>query len=306
MKPYFIKSLHLTVTLILCTVYSFGQGNEEGGTVDVQYLTAAMAGVLNHHNGSADTTTPNTPTLTKLTIESNATTLNVGENAKLNLTATYQDNTTKPISKDITYLITPSDHADINGTLLSAHKDGNLTVQAKVGNTLSNTIALNIYREVNGHRLPPDPDPKVNNATLLGVDSNHNGVRDDVEWWIYETYKDKHPIYIDIAMQAARGYRLVLEHPERAKEIRKVVNSSNVCNWYYQGYAELFGEDLLVHERIDAKVFSIYFNTKKRIDTYWQYDKLLSGGVYDTPDIENMKSNCDFNTSKYSTLGVYH
>ncbi|HFD14302.1 MAG TPA: hypothetical protein ENJ34_03265, partial [Epsilonproteobacteria bacterium] len=58
---------------------------------------------------------------------------------------------------------------------------------------------------INGHVLPPEPDPKVNNATLLGVDVNHNGVRDDVERWIYETYKDKHPIYIDIAMQAARA-----------------------------------------------------------------------------------------------------
>ncbi len=37
---------------------------------------------------------------------------------------------------------------------------------------------------IHGHRLPPEPDPKVNNATLLGVDVNHNGVRDDVERWI--------------------------------------------------------------------------------------------------------------------------
>jgi len=53
-----------------------------------------------------------------------------------------------------------------------------------------------------GHRLPPEPDTVVNNSTLLGIDVNNNGVRDDVERWIYETYKDKHPIHIDIAMQA--------------------------------------------------------------------------------------------------------
>jgi hypothetical protein len=53
MKPYFIKSLHLTVTLtLLCAVCSFGQGNEEGATVDVQYLAAAMKGVLNHVTSS--------------------------------------------------------------------------------------------------------------------------------------------------------------------------------------------------------------------------------------------------------------
>ena len=99
---------------------------------------------------------------------------------------------------------------------------------------------------IHGHRLPPEPDPKVNNATLLGVDVNHNGVRDDVERWIYATYKDKHPIYIDIAMQAARGYRLVLETPERAKEIYDEVDAAMSCEAYYQIYAKYFNEPILV------------------------------------------------------------
>jgi hypothetical protein len=252
------------------------------------------------NNNDANTTTTNTPVLTKLTIKTDTVSLNKDHNTTLSVTARYDDNTTQDVTDKVQWQITPPDAVRISGHTLTALRDLNVTLRATSGSLLSNPVTLSIYWEVNGHRLPPEPDPKVNNATLLGVDVNHNGVRDDVERWIYRKYKDKHPIYIDIAMQAARGYKLVLEHPEKAREIRKVVNSSNVCNWYYQGYAELFGEDLLVHERIDAKVFSIYFNTKKRIDTYWQYDKLLSGGVYDTPDIENMKSNCDFNTSKYS------
>ena len=69
-------------------------------------------------------------------------------------------------------------------------------------------LTTNIYSEtIHGHILPPKPDPKINNSTLLGIDSNNNGVRDDVERWIYKTYKDKHPIYIDIAMQAGRAYK---------------------------------------------------------------------------------------------------
>ena len=46
---------------------------------------------------------------------------------------------------------------------------------------------------INGHTLPPEPDPDINNATLLGVDSNDNGVRDDVEWWIYKRYNTHIP-----------------------------------------------------------------------------------------------------------------
>lgn len=66
-------------------------------------------------------------------------------------------------------------------------------------------LTVSLFAETKEYTLPPEPDPKINNSTLLGIDSNNNGVRDDVERWIYMEYKDKHPIYIDIAMQAGRG-----------------------------------------------------------------------------------------------------
>lgn len=34
---------------------------------------------------------------------------------------------------------------------------------------------------INGIAVPSEPDPLVNNATIAGVDSNNNGIRDDVE-----------------------------------------------------------------------------------------------------------------------------
>ncbi len=153
---------------------------------------------------------------------------------------------------------------------------------------------------INGHTLPPEPNSVLNNRTLLGIDSNSNGVRDDVERWIYKTYKDKHPIHIDIAMQAARAYKLVLEHPERAKKIHDtVVNAPLYCGWYYQYDAEEFADPILVHERIDTPVKSKYFNTKVRSKVYWKYDNLLSGDSYTIPWADEMKAFCDFNTSKY-------
>lgn len=38
--------------------------------------------------------------------------------------------------------------------------------------------------------LPPIPNEAENNKTLAGVDSNNNGIRDDVEISIYNTHKD--------------------------------------------------------------------------------------------------------------------
>ncbi len=115
----------------------------------------------------------------------------------------------------------------------------------------------------------------------------------------FATYKDKHPIYIDIAMQAGRAYKLVLEHPERAKEIRMRVNAPLFCASYYEFEAQFFNDPILVHERIDTPVKSKYFNTKARKDVYWKYDGLLSGDSYPLPEDNEMKALCDFNTSKY-------
>lgn len=41
--------------------------------------------------------------------------------------------------------------------------------------------SANTANTINGITVPPAPDPVINNATLAGVDSNKNGVRDDVE-----------------------------------------------------------------------------------------------------------------------------
>ena len=242
-----------------------------------------------------------TPTLSSLSLESNATTVNVGEMVQLSVVGTYSDNSTNIVDENITCIITPVENAEVNGSILTALKDGNVTVQAKVGTTLSNAITLNIKWVVNGHTLPSEPDPQVNNATLLGVDVNGNGVRDDVERWIYEEYKDKHPIYIDIAMQGARGYRLVLETPEKAKEIYPQVEKAIYCQMYYELDADELGDKILVKENILDEYFrsKIYYNTKIRMDAYDKYDTLLSGNSYTLLKPNEEKDACDFDVKKY-------
>jgi hypothetical protein len=154
---------------------------------------------------------------------------------------------------------------------------------------------------IQGHQLPPEPDPVVNDSTLLGIDVNNNGVRDDVEIWILNKYKDKHPIHIDIAMQAARAYKKVLLMPEKAKEIHDEVDKAVYCQLYYRLNAKYFNEPLLLKDNVVNEFFrsKIYFNTQERMEAYLQYDKLLSGGSYTLLKIEERKAACDFNISKY-------
>jgi hypothetical protein len=234
----------------------------------------------------------------KLTLEKNS--LNIETNTTLKVLATYSDNTIKDVTNKVEWVYEDKLALDIKNNILKTNnKDINLLLQAKYNNLSSNQVAIEIYKEINGHRLPPEPDSDINNATLLGVDTNNNDVRDDVERWIYEEYKEKHPIHMDIAMQAGKAYKQVLETPKRALEIMDYVEAPLYCELYYRSCTDntYIGEI----DRIDDRYFrhKIYFNTQERMDAYLQYDKLLSGGAYTLLRCSQRKQLCDFNTSKY-------
>ncbi len=228
------------------------------------------------------------------------TALNKEENTTVQAVAEMKDGSQKDVTADVTWSVDPKDAVVIGKGKLTAKKDVPTKIRAKIGTVESNEVDLDITWVVNGHTLPPEPDKTLNDSTLIGIDVNGNGVRDDVERWIYETYKDKHPIHIDIAMQAARAYKLVFEHPERAKEIHDEVSAASFCESYYKIYAKYFNEPILVKKDITNEFFrsTIIFNTKERKDQYLKYDLLLSGDSYTTPKIGEGKNLCDFNLSK--------
>jgi len=153
---------------------------------------------------------------------------------------------------------------------------------------------------IHGYTLPPEPDPVINNSTLLGIDSNNNGVRDDVEIWILKKYKDKHPIYTEIAMQAGRAWQKVLEDPSKAKETSKILHAAQYCQFYFQYDAKRFGKPILVTTSIINRTFrKKVTNTEEREDAYWEYDTLLSGSIGTLPRAAKEKEFCDFNITQF-------
>ena len=276
-----------------------GNGGTDGNTTG----GGGNSGDTNTTNSNdGNITTDDNTTLSEIksiNLKVTKTKLNKDTNTSIKVTAKTKDNKQIDITQKVKWLINPKGAVIIDKNTLMAKKDINTTIQAKYKNLTSNKIKLNIYWEVNGHILPPEPDPKVNNATLLGVDVNKNGVRDDVERYILQTY-GKEEITIQIGFQVARAYNAVIEHPEKAKDVDKVLFDARDCGSYFTLFAKFFNEPILLSRNIvTSKQFkSVMLNTEPRIRAYLEYNRNLSGGVYDSTDIDEMKSKCAFDVDK--------
>jgi len=241
----------------------------------------------------------NKPYITKLTLSLPKKEINKDTTIEAKVIATYSNNTTKELTKNIEWVVSKKDALKIKNTKLTAIKDypTPITIEAKVKNSLnkivtSNKESLKIYWEVNGHRLPPEPDPKVNNATLLGVDVNKNGVRDDVERKVYAHYKKA--IERAVMMQAFKTAQAMLADPELVKHARewavKDVKAMNCDAYLYLNKQKPF------IKKMGEIINKWQFNTEERVKKYFKYDRALSGGVYSlgTPTI----SDCDFDIDR--------
>ena len=272
----------------------------------------------NIDNASNEATT--TRILTKLTLETNTTSLNVGDKAKLTVVGRYNNNITKQIDSNIELHLTPKGSVDINGTTLVAKRDGNVTVQTKRDNIVSNTVNLNIKWVVDEHTLPPEPDPTLNNSTLLGIDSNDNGVRDDVERYIYERFS-KDPKYpktkTALAMQDAWATQKILETP--TIESKRYLDDAIDCQYYWfdkkneilnNKIIELASENFDKAYELDKqvaiwkkknKVFNdielkdMKLNTKERILRKFKFNEACSGHIFRgrKESIKNCQTNID-------------
>ncbi len=247
-----------------------------------------------------------------------------GETGSIKASLVHPDGRAEDITARVTWIVSPIDAVSIQDHTLTALKDGNVTLQAEYEGTLSDPVTLTVYWEVDGHRLPPEPDPKVNNATLLGMDVNHNGVRDDVERWIYETYDEYipceyvpvketmdngevvegykevcedhpvpyHPVVRAVAMQGARAAQIIIQEPERARETTKLMDDALFCSFALRDFKNDSNYSLYKTTPLGEKFDAIQFNTVQRARAYAKYNYYLSGGVYEHPPHKEMLERC--------------
>ena len=117
--------------------------------------------------------------------------------------------------------------------------------------------------DVLGKNLPPEPDSKLKDATVEGIDANNNGIRDDVELAIFKLHPDSARI-----RAAELQYAMELQ-----SEIKWVFNSDTwIAAVEHEG-----GIDCLVNVAFDE-----FSNAKDQINKSDEWKKEVDDLVFNT------------------------
>ncbi len=137
--------------------------------------------------------------------------------------------------------------------------------------------------DVMGGRLPPEPDQTENDATLQGVDSNHNGVRDDVELAIFKLHADSARIRA-AELQYAKYLQYTLDPYVWTHEVKVIIDgefmdSAVLCRIEV---ADSFGgetkDQIWREDRWTKEIDAAVLNTRARQDQYARFNSFAQGG----------------------------
>ena len=147
-------------------------------------------------------------------------------------------------------------------------------------------IVLVITEREDNVRLPPDPG-EAGKQTLLGIDSDSDGVRDDIQRYIYFTYPDEEKVRLALT-QIAMEYQGLLSQandPDAAFNHATRMSRHGECLDYIQGEA---AADTL------AAIKAEILNTKERSLAFINYNNNLAGEIILGAPLQNWKNSCNF------------
>ncbi|MCH2188682.1 hypothetical protein MK079_02555 [Candidatus Gracilibacteria bacterium] len=117
--------------------------------------------------------------------------------------------------------------------------------------------------------LPPYPNTLINNATILGIDSNHNGVRDDYEVDVVDDYgEDNQVVQAFFAYAHYNRYEMLLGPDTQLSDekIQELANDSitiTFCDGYYFRQSEFYDGGMGDYHA-SMKIYDRLKNTSKR------------------------------------------
>lgn len=211
---------------------------------------------------------------------------------------TYQVNITNNESdvQDVTAIVTSSSP---NTTIIDGNVNfGDVAATTTVASTDTFTIRQNrrypfepssLTWEIQSRSrvdLPPDPGEE-GKQTLLGLDSDSDGVRDDIQRYIYYAHPNDEKIRVALT-QIAIEYQGLLSQasdPDAAFTHATRLARHGECLFYIQGETSSDTRAALKAE---------FLNTRERSLAYINYSNTLGGEIILGAPVQDWKNSCNF------------
>jgi len=134
--------------------------------------------------------------------------------------------------------------------------------------------------------LPQDPG-EAGRETVLGIDSDSDGVRDDIQRYLYFTYPENEKIRMALTQIAMEWQGLLSQasDPDAAFNHATKMARHGECLFYIQGEASLDA---------DAALQAEILNTRERSIAYINYSNTLGGAIITGAPVKKWKDSCNF------------
>ena len=170
-------------------------------------------------------------------------------------------------------------------------------IQACSPNLKKESISKNVVetKTVTTYKLPTKPNSKLNAKSIVGIDANENGIRDDVEIWIYS--QNEHPVERAIFAQIATAYQKILENKSDIKVAINEEYKSIECESYWSLEAKGIGESFYIssNRNLTQEISEIILNTEDRVIAFDEYMIEQEKHENDVRNNFDLKGQCDFN-----------
>jgi len=139
--------------------------------------------------------------------------------------------------------------------------------------------------------IPPDPG-EAGKATLAGIDSDNDGVRDDIQRYIAITYPDSEKTREALSQYAKVIQNALLDASDKENSIQHAEESdkSQSCLWYVFGSVDAYGKVL-------DNLMPIVLNTDGRNYAYFTYNDQLGGQVFIDVPYDQRAAACNFDVA---------
>ncbi|MDX1776330.1 MAG: hypothetical protein R3297_07085, partial [Desulfobulbales bacterium] len=137
-----------------------------------------------------------------------------------------------------------------------------------------------------GDNLPPDPG-EAGKATLAGIDSDGDGIRDDIQRYIALNYPDSAKTRAALQQYTLALDKALMHSPDETSALNntEIMHRASECLWYIHSVQAIKMSDLLIAE---------YLNTVDRSRAYLDYNDKLGGHVFGSKDFAEYRSSCTF------------